>query len=190
MRISGSTVGRERHVTGPRPHMEQDKVSIRGSVDAVATDHRPDLAATGMGNGNCGYSITFYRESNPRYLPFVAVKVDGGDIELPRAGQFGFGEFITAFYQTDPAGAASRAGRADRPMPTSSWRAARQGLMARHAVPGGAIAIVGPGTICRLRCAGDATGVKLYCVPLRATPVTMANDGGRNEIMRQSGVRL
>jgi hypothetical protein len=71
--------------------------------DAAATEHRPDLAAVGLGKGNCGYTIEFYREIDPLYLPFVSIKVDGGDVELPRAGQVGFSEFFTAFYRAHPA---------------------------------------------------------------------------------------
>jgi len=76
--------------------------------DAVATTHRPDLAAVGMGKGNCGYTIKFYREIDPLYLPFISVKVDGGDIELPRPGYLGFAEFFAAFYRAHPAAGRAR----------------------------------------------------------------------------------
>ncbi len=76
--------------------------------DAVATDHRPDLAAVGMGKGNCGYNIEFYREIDPLYLPFVSVKIDGGDAELPRAGQLGFADYFAALHRAHPACGRSR----------------------------------------------------------------------------------
>jgi hypothetical protein len=76
--------------------------------DAAATDHRPDLVAAGLGKGNCGYAITFYREIDPLYLPFVSVKVDGGDAELPRASQLGFVEFFAAFHRNHPSAGRSR----------------------------------------------------------------------------------
>jgi hypothetical protein len=76
--------------------------------DAIATDHRPDLAAVGMGKGNCGYTIEFYREIDPLYLPFVSIKVDGGDTELPRAGELGFREFFAALHRSRPTAGRSR----------------------------------------------------------------------------------
>ena len=76
--------------------------------DAVAATYRSDLAAVGMGNGNCGYTIKFYREIDPLYLPFISVKVDGGDIELPRAGYLGFAEFFAAFYRAHPSAGRQR----------------------------------------------------------------------------------
>ncbi len=304
--------------------------------DAVATEYRPDLAAVGMGKGNCGYTIEFYREIDPLYLPFVSVKVDGGDAELPRANQLGFNEFFAAFYRSHPAVGRSRTAlgglwtdrtdaaamlkakteigqigpevaavigdlihlgiaivepmdgsgatrpakleadevaalletpplllalravlddnplvigvtpcrvdtvlvqasaesrlpsaaecliivtpATDRdiaieivrdshklpeftPSGVSRWAssqvhagieiaAERQGLMVRCDLPVGAAAIIGPGTIYRLRCGDGADGVKMACIPCRATPMTLATDGNRTEIVRQSGVRL
>lgn len=306
--------------------------------DAIASDHRPDLAAMGMNNGNCGYSITFYREIDPLYLPFVSIKVDGGDIELPRVSRFGFGEFFAALRRSHPAAGRSRSvlgglwtdrtdaaamleakvaigqisgdvgtpigslihlgltvlpppdrpetGRRDDAMPTaagiaalierpemlavmravlddnplvlnaeicrrdtalvqpsaenrlpspaeclavatptadrgiaveivrdshrlpeytasgiSRWEsnqahagvelaAQRQGMITRYDIPAGAVAIIGPGTIYRLRCAGGADALKLCCVPSRAMPMTLATDGSRGETVRRSGVRV
>jgi hypothetical protein len=304
--------------------------------DAVATEYRPDLAAVGMGKGNCGYTIEFYREIDPLYLPFVSIKVDGGDAELPRANQLGFNEFFAAFYRNHPSAGRSRtalgglwtdrtdaaamlkakteigqispeiaavigelihlgiaivepqdgsdatapatleaagaavlletspllpalravlddnplvlsavpcradtvlmqpsaesrlpsaaecviiaAPAADRqiaveivrdshklpeftPGGVSRWArgevhagieiaAERQGLMVRYDLPVGAAALIGPGTIYRLRCSGGAAGLKMACIPCRATPMTLATDGSRTEIIRESGVRL
>src|ERR1700761_1909947 len=36
--------------------------------ESVANVHRADLAAVGMGDGNCGYKIDFYQEIDERYL--------------------------------------------------------------------------------------------------------------------------
>jgi hypothetical protein len=71
--------------------------------EAQANIHRPDLAAAGLGDGNSGYAIKLYRPIDPLYLPFVTVKVDGGDAELPRAPMLGFGEFFAALYAAHPA---------------------------------------------------------------------------------------
>jgi hypothetical protein len=68
--------------------------------------------------------------------------------------------------------------------------AEQQGLIARYDLPAGATAIIGPGTIYRLRCGDGAEGVKMACIPCRATPMRLATDGNRTEIVRQSGVRL
>jgi hypothetical protein len=308
--------------------------------DAVATDHRPDLAAVGMGKGNCGYTIEFYREIDPLYLPFISVKVDGGDIELPRAGQLGFGDFLAAFHRAHPAAGRPRSAlgglwtdrtdasailkskmdigqvtseagsivaqlvtqgiaiveqkadaagddvarngtlSADRiaalvenpltlavlqaifddhplvlaaetilgrdtpltqpsaesgspspaeclvvaapaadapiaveivrdshqlpeftPAGISRWArsevhagvelaAAQHGLMTRYEVSPGALAIVGPGTIYRLRCGETADGLRFHCTPARAMPMALATDGKRQEMVCQSGVRI
>lgn len=70
--------------------------------EAVADLHRPDLAAVGIGDGNCGYSITFYHSLDPLYLPFVAVKPEGGDVELPRTDLAGYGDFFQALFRQWP----------------------------------------------------------------------------------------
>jgi hypothetical protein len=308
--------------------------------DAVATDHRPDLAAVGMGKGNCGYTIKFYREIDPLYLPFISIKVDGGDIELPRAGQLGFGDFLAAFHRAHPAAGRPRTAlgglwtdrtdaaailkskmdigqvtpetgslvgqlvtqgiviveqeaaapggdmarngtlSADRiatlvedpltlavlratfddhplvlaaetilgrdtpltqpsaesgspspaeclvvvapaagapiaveivrdshqlpeftPAGISRWApgevhagvelaAAQHGLMMRYEVSPSAVAIVGPGTIYRLRCGGGADGLRLHCAPARAMPMALATNGKQQETVRPSGVRI
>jgi hypothetical protein len=70
--------------------------------EAVADLHRADLAAVGMGDGNCGYHISFYQEINPLYLPFVTIKLEGCDVDLPRATISGFSEYFTALYRAHP----------------------------------------------------------------------------------------
>jgi hypothetical protein len=76
--------------------------------ETEATIHRPDLAAAGLGNGNSGYIIKLHRPIDPLYLPFITVKLDGGDAELPRAPNLGFAEFFTAFHAAHPAAGRSR----------------------------------------------------------------------------------
>ncbi len=76
--------------------------------ETVADIHRPDLAAAGLGDGNAGYAIKLYRPIDPHYMPFLVVKVDGGDAELPRAPMLGFGEFFTSLYTSYPAAGRSR----------------------------------------------------------------------------------
>ncbi|MBV8616272.1 MAG: hypothetical protein JOY66_21230 [Acetobacteraceae bacterium] len=71
--------------------------------EAVANMHRADLAAAGIGDGDCGYAITFYERLGPLHLPFVSVKPEGGDVELPRVTIAGFGDFFQALYRQWPA---------------------------------------------------------------------------------------
>ena len=70
--------------------------------EAVADIHRPDLEAVGIGDGRCGYSISFYYPINPLHLPFVVVKPEGGDVELPRTTISGYGEFFQALFRDWP----------------------------------------------------------------------------------------
>jgi hypothetical protein len=76
--------------------------------EAVAKLHRPDLESAGIGTGHCGFAIKFHREIDPMYLPFIAVKPEGGDVELPRAPQTGFVEFFKAVYSAYPLAGRSR----------------------------------------------------------------------------------
>jgi len=70
--------------------------------ETAATIHRPDLAQAGLGDGNSGFIIGLFRPLDPLYLPFVAVKVNGGDAELPRGAELGFGDFFKSLYKTYP----------------------------------------------------------------------------------------
>ncbi len=70
--------------------------------EAVADIHRPDLEAVGIGDGRCGYSVTFYYHLDPLLLPFVVVKPEGGDVELPRTTISGYGEFFQALFREWP----------------------------------------------------------------------------------------
>jgi hypothetical protein len=76
--------------------------------EAVADIHRSDLAAVGMGDGNCGYHIAFYQEIDPIYLPFVTVKLEGGDVDLPRATLSGYSDYFTTLYRMHPMAGRSR----------------------------------------------------------------------------------
>lgn len=70
---------------------------------AVADLYRADLAAAGVGDGHSGYVMKFLRPIDPLYFPFIAVKLDGGDAELPRASTLGFGAFFSALHHAWPA---------------------------------------------------------------------------------------
>lgn len=76
--------------------------------EAIADIHRADLAAVGMGDGNCGFKIDFYQEIDPLYLPFIVVKISGGDVELPRASLSGYSDYFTALYRKFPVTARHR----------------------------------------------------------------------------------
>lgn len=71
--------------------------------EAVADLHRPDLAAVGIGGGKCGYRIDFFTPLSPLMLPFVVVKPEGSDVEMPRAAISGYGEFFQAMFRDWPA---------------------------------------------------------------------------------------
>ncbi|MBN8873502.1 MAG: hypothetical protein J0H67_11745 [Rhodospirillales bacterium] len=92
----------------------RSKVTIQALLDnavigeAIADQHRPDLAAVGMGDGNCGYTLNFYNEIEPKYLPFVVVKPEGSDLDLPRSSVSGYAEFFHAMFRRYPACARTR----------------------------------------------------------------------------------
>ncbi len=70
--------------------------------EVAANVHRSDLAAAGLGEGNCGFTITLLRPIEARYLPFIVVKPEGGDVELPRSTLSGFSEYFTGIYASYP----------------------------------------------------------------------------------------
>lgn len=70
--------------------------------EGVANLYRSDLAEVGLGDGNCGFDIKFYRVIDPQYLPFVVVRLEGSDAELPRWTPTGFVEFFKALYIAHP----------------------------------------------------------------------------------------
>ncbi len=71
--------------------------------EAIANLPRPDLKVAGLGDGKSGFVVELFRTVDPVYLPFLVVKVDGGDAELPRAPMLGFGEFFASLYLAHPA---------------------------------------------------------------------------------------
>ena len=70
--------------------------------EAVADLHRGDLAAVAMGDGNYGFHIDFYNAIDVRAVPFVVVKVDDGDLDVPRSTQSGYAEFFHTLYRQYP----------------------------------------------------------------------------------------
>jgi hypothetical protein len=70
--------------------------------EALANQYRPDLAAAGLGDGHSGYLIKLYRPVDPLYLPFIRIRLDGGDAELPRAPHLGFADFFSNLYEKHP----------------------------------------------------------------------------------------
>ena len=74
--------------------------------NAIARLPRPDLAAAGFGNGNCGFELQFCNEIDPLYLPFVRILMAGSDLELSRWKGAGFGDYFRALHESFP-----RAGR-------------------------------------------------------------------------------
>jgi len=76
--------------------------------EAIANIHRPDIEIAGIGDGKSGYIIKLFRMIDPLYFPFIVVKVDGGDAELPRAPMLGFSEFFASLYLLHPSAGRSR----------------------------------------------------------------------------------
>lgn len=70
--------------------------------ETAADMHRADLENVGFGDGRCGYAIKFYEQIDPRYLPFIAIKLAHGEVEFPRTTMSGYGEFFTALYKRYP----------------------------------------------------------------------------------------
>jgi hypothetical protein len=84
------------------PVVVQGLLAGRIIGEAVAELPRPDLAAAGLGAGRCGFAMRFYEALDPALLPFVAVKPQGGDVELPRTNLTGFGDFFRAVAARHP----------------------------------------------------------------------------------------
>jgi hypothetical protein len=76
--------------------------------EAVADQHRADLAAAGFGDGLCGFSMSFYEPIDPAMLAFVSVKPRGGDVELPRTALSGFGDFFRSVHARHPGAGRNR----------------------------------------------------------------------------------
>jgi hypothetical protein len=71
--------------------------------EAVADQERSDLAAAGLGDGRCGFSIAFYQDVAAQLLPTVQVKPQGSDLELPRTNLTGFIDFLSVMRARFPA---------------------------------------------------------------------------------------
>ena len=70
--------------------------------ESIANLYRADLLAAGFGDGTCGYSIEFYHEVDPLYLPFIMVKLGDGDVDLPRSTISGYSDFFQVLYRQYP----------------------------------------------------------------------------------------
>ncbi len=59
---------------------------INGIVigEALADTVRPDLALAGLGDGRCGFHLSFDRTVGKEFLPLVSVRPLDGNVELPR----------------------------------------------------------------------------------------------------------
>ncbi len=90
-----------------RPVVVQAMLDGRVIGEAPAELPRPDLASAGLGDGRCGFQIAFYDAVDPGLLPFVAVRPQGGDVELPRTNLTGFGEYFRALHARFPGGRAA-----------------------------------------------------------------------------------
>lgn len=84
------------------PVVVQAMLDGRVIGDAPAELPRPDLASAGLGDGRCGFRIDFYDAVDPAALPFVSVRPQGGDVELPRTNLTGFGEYFRALHARFP----------------------------------------------------------------------------------------
>ena len=111
--------------------------------EALANIHRPDLAAAGLGDGKSGYAIKLFRPIDPIYLPFLTVKVDDGDAELPRAPALGFRDFFAALFRKHPAAGRSRSLFGGLWTDRSDAAAVLRGKVAIGQVPDGVAASVG-----------------------------------------------
>jgi hypothetical protein len=91
---------------------KKDPLGVEAVLDhqvigkAVANLPRPDLASAGLGDGKCGFELSFSKEVDPLYLPFVQIQLAGTDLSLRRWVGAGFADYFTALYERYP-----RAGR-------------------------------------------------------------------------------
>ncbi len=70
--------------------------------EAIADMYRSDLETAGFGDGHCAYMIRFYRRIDPAQLPFIVVRPEGSDLELPRGIATGYVPFFNALHQAYP----------------------------------------------------------------------------------------
>lgn len=70
--------------------------------EAVADLHRGDLTAVGLGDGNYGFHIEFYNAIDVLAVPSVVVKLDDGDLDVPRVTELEYSEFFQMLYRQHP----------------------------------------------------------------------------------------
>jgi len=89
---------------GPgRPLIVQALLDGRVVGEALAEQERADLSAAGIGDGRCGFAMAFYDAPiDAALLPFVSIRLRGGDVELPRTSLTGFGEFFRTIHARHP----------------------------------------------------------------------------------------
>ena len=85
-----------------RPLVVQALLDGRIVGEALAELYRADLAAAGLGDGRCGFEIVFSTPVEPTALPFLAIKPQGGDVELPRTNLTGFGDYFRSLFAHAP----------------------------------------------------------------------------------------
>jgi hypothetical protein len=88
-----------------RPAVVQAMVNGRIVGEALADQHRHDLASAGLGDGRCGFTMTFSTPLDPLMLALVSFKPQDGDVELPRTNLTGFFDYLRAFRSKHPGNA-------------------------------------------------------------------------------------
>jgi hypothetical protein len=76
--------------------------------ETLADQFRHDLAEVGLGDGHCGFAITFYERVDPAILPFVQIRPAGGDVELPRTNETGLLDAFRALHARHPGAGRAR----------------------------------------------------------------------------------
>lgn len=74
----------------PEPVIVQAVLNGQVIGETVADGERPDLVDAGVGDGRCGFSLTFGFQVEDALLPFVCVRPYGGSVELPRTSLTGY----------------------------------------------------------------------------------------------------
>ncbi|MGG5890618.1 hypothetical protein ACLF3G_26245 [Falsiroseomonas sp. HC035] len=90
------------------PLVVQALVSGKIVGEAIADEHRSDLEAAGLGDGRCGFTMSFYEQLDPIFLPMVQIKPQGSDLDLPRTNLTGFTEFFQAIHARYPGAGRTR----------------------------------------------------------------------------------
>lgn len=103
-----SAVGWAYAPSGRGPLLVQAMLGHELLGEARADIHRPDLASAGFGDGRCGFAVPFQRLIDPLYFPFIVVRPEGGDVEMPRTATCGFADYFRALHTRYPAAARPR----------------------------------------------------------------------------------